>query len=77
MMAGPAGPAGPAEPAEPAEPPSPVRGRPPVGLGQATEPRFESHRPRPRRSVARMGPDSLSVLGLYGPGIAGLIAIAT
>jgi cation:H+ antiporter len=32
---------------------------------------------RPRRSVARMGPDSLSVLGLYGLGIAGLIAIAT
>ena len=32
---------------------------------------------RPRRSVARMGPDSLAVLGLYGLGIAGLIAIAT
>jgi cation:H+ antiporter len=32
---------------------------------------------RPRRSIARMGPDSLSVLGLYGLGIAGLIAIAT
>ena len=32
---------------------------------------------RPRRPVARMGPDSLAVLGLYGLGIAGLIAIAT
>jgi cation:H+ antiporter len=32
---------------------------------------------RPQRSFARMGPDSLAVLGLYGLGIAGLIAIAT
>ena len=32
---------------------------------------------RPRRSFARMGPDSLTVLGLYGLSIAGLIAIAT
>ena len=32
---------------------------------------------RPRRAVARMGPDSLVVLILYGLGIAGLVAIAT
>jgi cation:H+ antiporter len=31
---------------------------------------------RPRRAIARMGPDSLTVLVLYGIGIAGLIAIA-
>lgn len=32
---------------------------------------------RPRRTIARMGPDSLAVLVLYLLGIAGLIAIAT
>ena len=32
---------------------------------------------RPRRSIARMGPDSLTVLVLYLLGIAGLVAIAT
>jgi cation:H+ antiporter len=32
---------------------------------------------RPRRRIARMGPDSLAVLVLYGLGIAGLVAIAT
>lgn len=31
---------------------------------------------RPRRTIARMGPDSLTVLVLYALGIAGLIAIA-
>jgi cation:H+ antiporter len=31
---------------------------------------------RPRRAIARMGPDSLAVLLLYGLGIAGLITIA-
>jgi len=32
---------------------------------------------RPRKAVARMGPDSLTVLVLYALGIAGLVAIAT
>lgn len=32
---------------------------------------------RPRRVIARMGPDSLVVLVLYGLGVAGLVAIAT
>ena len=32
---------------------------------------------RPRRAIARMGPDSLIVLILYAVGIAGLFAIAT
>ena len=32
---------------------------------------------RPRRAIARMGPDSLTVLILYALGIAGLVAIAT
>jgi cation:H+ antiporter len=32
---------------------------------------------RPRHDYARMGPDSLTVLILYGLGIAGLVAIAT
>jgi cation:H+ antiporter len=32
---------------------------------------------RPRRAVARMGPDSLAVLVLYALGAAGLVAIAT
>lgn len=32
---------------------------------------------RPRKTIARMGPDSLAVLILYALGIAGLIAIAT
>ena len=31
---------------------------------------------RPRRTIARMGPDSLTVLLLYAAGIAGLVAIA-
>jgi cation:H+ antiporter len=31
---------------------------------------------RPRRTVLRMGPDSLAVLALYGLGVAGLVAIA-
>jgi cation:H+ antiporter len=31
---------------------------------------------RPRRAIARMGPDSLTVLILYGLGVAGLVAIA-
>ena len=32
---------------------------------------------RPRRAIARMGPDSLAVLVLYALGIAGLVSIAT
>lgn len=32
---------------------------------------------RPRRTIARLGPDSLAVLVLYALGIAGLVAIAT
>jgi cation:H+ antiporter len=32
---------------------------------------------RPRRAILRMGPDSLTVLLLYGLGVAGLVAIAT
>lgn len=32
---------------------------------------------RPRRTILGMGPDSLTVLGLYAAGIAGLVAIAT
>jgi len=32
---------------------------------------------RPRRAIARMGPDSLAVLMLYALGVAGLVAIAT
>jgi cation:H+ antiporter len=32
---------------------------------------------RPRRAIARMGPDSLAVLVLYAVSVAGLVAIAT
>ena len=32
---------------------------------------------RPRRTIARMGPDSLAVLILYALGVVGLVAIAT